>query len=429
MTGSLLDATDAERGLIGEVVFDPRCARGLTDVVAPQDFADPVLGQLYELAVGMAAAGRHVDAVTFAAEVGRLRAGQQRGQTRWPTVAELASLIGRGAGADARAYAREVAEAALRRAARAAGVRVIQAAEHAPDAAGVLPAGIDDLRAVRDRHTGTGRLRARTLGELLDEVDPGYDWVIPGLLERADRLVVTGDEGAGKSMLLRQLLIAAGAGVHPFTYEPIKPVRGLAVDVENSERQWRRHTSGLVLMAARNGSADPRETVHVECTGRLDITQPATLADVHRLLDEHDPELLLIGPLYKLVPRAITTDDDAAPLITALDSIRDRGVTLLLEAHAGHVKGSAGSRDLRPRGSAALLGWPEFGFGLGWSTDDTFGDVPAVDVVRWRGDRDERQWPTQMYRGGPFPWTDRNAPDGPRRAMYGQHTTVPAGAR
>lgn len=423
MTTSLLDATDAERALIGEVVFNPRCARTLTDLVAPQDFASPALGALYELAVGMAAAGEQLDTISFTQAVTKRRQGQQRGDVRWPTPAELAGLIGLGVGAHAPTYARQVAEAALRRAHRGAAVRAAQAAETAADVATLVPDALDDFRAVRDRHAGR-RAGAKTLGELLDTVDEGYDWVIPGLLERADRLMLTGDEGAGKSMLLRQLLIAAGAGIHPFTYEAIKPVRGLAIDAENSERQWRRKSSGLTLMAARNGSADPREMVHVECTPRLDLVHRASdLAYVHQLLDEHDPQLLLIGPLYKLTSRAITTDDDAAPLITALDSIRDRGVTLLIEAHAGHVQGASGSRNLRPRGSAALLGWPEFGFGLAWSTDPNLGDVIGVDVVRWRGDRDERDWPTLLYRGGPFPWTDKDSPEHARRAMYGQHTT------
>ncbi|MBK0297059.1 hypothetical protein IAE22_34985, partial [Bacillus sp. S34] len=76
------------------------------------------------------------------------------------------------------------------------------------------------------------------------------------------------------------------------------------------------------------------------------------------------PDVLFIGPLYRLIPRAINSDDDAAPLLAALDTLRDRGLAMVIEAHAGHAVGHGGERDLRPRGSAALLGWPEFGLGL-----------------------------------------------------------------
>jgi hypothetical protein len=54
---------------------------------------------------------------------------------------------------------------------------------------------------------------------------------------------------------------------------------------------------------------------------------------------------------------------------------------------------------MRPRGSAALMGWPEFGYGLRWN------EVGDVDMVAWRGDRDERNWPLRIKRGGLWPWT------------------------
>ena len=75
--------------------------------------------------------------------------------------------------------------------------------------------------------------------------------------------------------------------------------------------------------------------------------------------------ILAIGPLSRLVPRALQTDDEAAPVLAALDTIRDRDIALLIEAHAGHTVGKGGQRDLRPRGSSALLGWPGLGVGGG----------------------------------------------------------------
>jgi replicative DNA helicase len=116
-------------------------------------------------------------------------------------------------------------------------------------------------------------------------------------------------------------------------------------------------------------------------------------------VDVHKPDLLYIGPLYKITSGAIQTDDDAAPLLVALDSLRERGLALLMEAHAAKGDGS-GTRDLRPRGSAALMGWPEFGFGL-HPLDN--GDV---ELKRWRGDRDQRAWPTFMTRGHDWPWEE-----------------------
>ena len=44
----------------------------------------------------------------------------------------------------------------------------------------------------------------------------------------------------------------------------------------------------------------------------------------------------------------------------------------------------------RPRGSSSLLGWPEFGYGMSALCDG------VVDMLPWRGDRDEREWPDRL---------------------------------
>jgi len=185
------------------------------------------------------------------------------------------------------------------------------------------------------------------------------------------------------------------------------PVKVLVVDAENTERQWRRAVRYLVSLAARRGALDPAQAVHLMAGNRIDITKEAHLGAIHRLVDLHKPDVLFIGPLYKLVPKGITNDDDAAPLIVALDSLRERDLALVMEAHAGKSTGSDGDRDLRPRGSSALLGWPEFGFGLAPVADDP----DMIRMKRWRGDRESRDWPKHIRHGvdGEFPWVAADA--------------------
>jgi hypothetical protein len=122
------------------------------------------------------------------------------------------------------------------------------------------------------------------------------------------------------------------------------------------------------------------------------ITLDELLAEPDDELDATRPDILVIGPLYRLTQGALQNDDDAAPVLAALDTLRDRDISLLIEAHAGHGVGQGGQRNLRPRGSSALLGWPEFGYGM----RDIGGGF--VDVVPWRGDRDERWWPSRVRR-------------------------------
>lgn len=253
--------------------------------------------------------------------------------------------------------------------------------------------------AIRDGQATSDDITAVTVGELLAEQDDEPEWLVPGLLERRDRLMLTGEEGLGKSHLLRQMAVSVASGLHPFNGSKITPGRTLIVDCENTRSQVRRKLRPAVRWAASRGRS-PDEHMMVDCINRIDIRRDKDLAKIHMLLDAFQPDLVVIGPLYRLVPGALQTDDDTAPVLAALDTIRDRGAALLMEAHAGHTGGGAqGVRNLRPRGSSSLLGWPEFGYGM-----RSIGTEGYADLVPWRGDREERDWPQRLRKGDGFRW-------------------------
>ena len=260
--------------------------------------------------------------------------------------------------------------------------------------------------AIRDGQTAADDITAVTVAELLAEADDEPDWLIPFLLERRDRLMLTGEEGLGKSHMLRQFAVSLAAGLHPFNGSRLPPGKALIIDCENTRGQVRRKLRPAVEWATMRGQ-DPSERMVVDCLNRMDITRDKDLARIHQLLDAVQPDLVVIGPLYRLVPRALQTDDDTAPVLAALDTIRDRGAALLMEAHAGHAIGKGGVRDLRPRGSSSLLGWPEFGYGM-----RNIGAEGYADLVPWRGNREERDWPQRLRRGEGFRWV-------PHGDMYG----------
>lgn len=290
-------------------------------------------------------------------------------------------------------YARIVRGWGIRRRLHAEAIATLGAALNPDTDPAQLTSSIaSKFAALRDLGT-TDDPQALTLAELLDQADDEPEWLIPGVLEKRDRLVLTGDEGLGKSHLLRQIAITAAAGLHPWdTSIKCEPVKAMIFDCENSASQIRRRTRDIAGFATRYGT-DPKGRVMVVPSPRVDITRDRDLAAIHRELDAMQPDLLVIGPLYRLLPRAIQTDDDAAPVLAALDTIRDRGIALLIEAHSGHAIGKGGHRDMRPRGSSALLGWPEFGYGL-----RDIGTKGYCDFVAWRGQRSEREWPQRLRR-------------------------------
>ena len=272
--------------------------------------------------------------------------------------------------------------------------KVLREAMHpGVNATGFAASVVTQFAAIRDSGSTSDDITALTVAELLAQADDQPEWLIPGLLERRDRLMLTGEEGLGKSHLLRQFAIYAAAGIHPLDIDQrITPLRTTVIDCENTWSQVRRKIRPAVEFVRRHGQ-DPAERMMVDCTSRMDITRDKDLARIHQLLDAQQPDLVVIGPLYRLVPRALQTDDDTAPVLAALDTIRDRGCALLMEAHAGHALGKGGTRDLRPRGSSSLMGWPEFGFGL-----RNIGAEGYADVVPWRGQREERDFPQRIKR-------------------------------
>lgn len=243
----------------------------------------------------------------------------------------------------------------------------------------------------------------KTLGEIQDAAEQERDWIIPDLLERHERFILTGEEGGGKSHWMRQVMITAAVGLNPFhSYIDYTPIRVLAIDAENTELQWQRGTRYITSLVEHRTQRTPRDNVLVQAGYRLDFTQQSHIDMVHKWIDQHKPDLVFLGPLYKLMPKEVTNDDDAAPLLAALDGIRERGVAMLMEAHAGKSKSQGGERDLAPRGSSALLGWPEFGYGLRRMQNDP----DMAILVPWRGDREQRPWPRIIRRGveGEYPW-------------------------
>jgi hypothetical protein len=392
----------AERLVIGALLQDPRVLRSVQEECVPSDFEDLRLGAIYAGIVQMTAKRLPVDYVTVWDQLADW-------DVRGIDLTDLMHMADEVPTAtSASYYAGMVREGAVARGLQKIAARMTQGLE---EPGVTLAACEQEMQKLRDR-TSPARAELRTLRQVMDVPASAdeFDWVVPGLLERKDRFILTGGEGGGKSVLLRQIAVMCAAGLHPFSAQQVQPSRVLVVDVENSERQWRRASRGMIHLAGERGARSPLDGLHVEFMSRLDVTNASDLGQLHRLVDESKPDLMLIGPLYRLFPKSIKDDDDAAPVLMALDSLRDRGMALLIEAHAGHAtSGLLGVRDLRPRGSSALLGWPEFGLGLAkpQRTSDPY------RLLRWRGDRDERYWPSELrsskYWTQSWPWEPTGA--------------------
>jgi hypothetical protein len=246
---------------------------------------------------------------------------------------------------------------------------------------------------------------AMTLGALLAGEDAVYDWLVPGLLERGDRVVITGDEGWGKSTLLRQLGVGATAGHNPFARSLLDaihaPLRVLLIDCENSTRQLRREFPKVLRAVTDLDAVHERFWISVRTEGLI-LDQPRDPMGDRAWLEEQikvaRPDMLLIGPLYKLMGGDPNAEQESRLLALYLDRVRgaDAGMAVVIEAHAPHGQ-------KRPYGWSGWKRWPEFGLHL--SEDGS--------LTPFRGGRDEeRHWPRHLRRGGDsdMPWVPTSQP-------------------
>ncbi|SET51154.1 ATP-binding protein [Nonomuraea wenchangensis] len=313
------------------------------------------------------------------------------------------------------AHARQVRDALL---GVASSIRLVEPAV-GKDATDHFAAGkkLPDLVPIWTSEEESKPDLAPDLWEFISVDDTDYDWVVPNLLERGDRLVWTGFEGLGKSMAIRQMAVMVAAGLHPFKWTDIPPMRVLLIDCENSEQQSRRKFRPLAACSIKFGHRVPDGALRlIHRPAGIDVLRADDAAWLLERVTAHKPDLLFIGPFYRLHAGNINDEDAARKTVAVLDQARVLGdCAMVIEAHAGHGgQGEQGkNRSVRPVGSSLLLRWPEFGFGIAPDDPDMRDGerCRTVAVKAWRGARDDRDWPTRLTYGGEGSWPWQIAPD------------------
>jgi replicative DNA helicase len=233
--------------------------------------------------------------------------------------------------------------------------------------------------------------------------DNKFEWVIPGLLERSERVIVVAAEGVGKTMLARQVSILSACGLHPFSFQPMKPIRTLFIDLENPERIIKRISRKIFEEALKLSRMRETPEAHLFMKpAGLDLLRDGDRALLEKRLEETKPELICIGPLYKsfVDPGGRTSEAIAIEIAKYLDDIRTAYKCALWIEHHAPLGTTMATRDLRPFGSAVWSRWPEFGIAL----HPAIGEPYKYEVRHFRGARDERPWPAVIARGTQFPF-------------------------
>ena len=204
MAGGVVSDAQAvaiEQTVIAAVMADRSVLHWVGDELVAEDFADPRLGRIFAGFYEMLAAKEPITPLTVADHL-------PGWGVRGIGLPELLLWESRVLPHEVSWFARKVHELAVRREVAVAGRRLQEQIARGNGAAGeVLATAIDHLREVQTRGVRED-VHASTLADVLAQ-DVSYDWAIPGLLERGDRLILTGSEGGGKTTMLRQIAVMA----------------------------------------------------------------------------------------------------------------------------------------------------------------------------------------------------------------------------
>lgn len=235
-------------------------------------------------------------------------------------------------------------------------------------------------------------------------------------VENPDGMFVVGPTNipTHNSYLARMIAFCASQGVHPFTYDPIPPVRVMVWDLENPMRELRKSGHQLRYRLQRIVSDyDPSRLMIMRRPAGIDIDSRHDRNELESAIERFKPQLIIGGPIYKMLPQSKMKDDRhaAATVQNVLDQIRIRHqCALILEHHA--PIGQQGDRELRAIGGMMWQAWPDVSISL--KSEDNF---QKFVVTRPHPERGSFNWPESFTRGTKWPW-EAYYPPGSEHEMF-----------
>jgi replicative DNA helicase len=390
----------AERDTIGAMLLSADARIAGLEVGRAEDFYDQFWANVFLCIEQIWARGGNADVSTVAAEYETRYGEADRGRlleavTNVPVVSNVKDYVG--------IVARHAAARKVMALCAETANQAVQLADPY-ELAESLKADLDGM----DTPADTDRCEAQSIDDLLTTAETDAPWLIPGMLRSDWRCLLVAGEGAGKSVILRQIAMLSAQGIHPFRFTPMDPIRTLIVDLENPVASIAETGARMVTQLRLTVGQDyePSRCKVFRRPGGIDPRTRHDRGELEREIAAHRPDLVCIGPAYKMLHRrsqkgGMETHEEATdPVLQILDDLRTRyRFALMIEHHA--PQGYGGSREMRPYGSQRWLAWPEIG--LSMKRDLQQQNVWELD--RHRGDRMTTEWPTTLSRGQVWPWT------------------------
>lgn len=391
---------DAERAVIGAMLLSRDAVRNVLGIVTPADFYKPIHQHIVEAIRVFNSTGEVIDVVAIA---DTLRANGL--EVDYSTMLEIQNAV--PSISNAERYAQIVRDHSVRRGIIMLAAELTESAYRLDE-----PGAIVDMAKGRLAETALTASKDDPFEQLVTfqefvraQREKPRDWAIRGFIGRGERLLIVAPEGAGKGTLMRQIAIAVGGGLHPFTQAQCDPQPALYLDLENPAEAVA-HQAELSLNGAARMLSEHVDAWILHREAGCDLRKTADQVYLERAMQLVRPVVLCIGPIYKAARKRPTEqwEDATLDLFAFLDEIRTRFNCALIMEH--HAPKGAGVRELVPFGSSAWLRWPDYGMRLEPQATDRQNVPTSLKVGAFRGSRLHVDWPDTLVRGGlnNLPW-------------------------
>lgn len=239
--------------------------------------------------------------------------------------------------------------------------------------------------------------KLQPIAELLEKDYPDIRLTSPGLLTQGGRMLLGGDTGIGKSMLVLTLAYELALGIPAFGVYPVKhPLNTAYVQFEVAAPMLQERAAQIAQV---HGVPDNLW----QASPRL-FTLPQREDELAAELEAKQIEVLILDPLYTLLEGSEISIEDIAPVRRSIDMAFTVGVeSIIIVSHtkkasydSGGRKYSTGNDDVS--GHKSLVNWAD-----------------TIGMVSKRGDRLQLDWTkTRNVKGKltpqMFEWQDEGLP-------------------
>jgi len=359
---TLPHSVEAEMGVLGSLILDPRLVPATVDKVSPAHFYVPAHQTIFSAVIELFSEQGSIDLITLTQhlrDVGHLDAvGGAVFVTSLFTFVPTSANIGY--------YLEIVREKYVLRELIAAGTEAVRRGfEEQDDVYGLVETfqrRASLLPVVGQQKKG---LTVRTLSELFAmEFDEADNYMGDRILAAGQSCTLLGPGGVGKSRLAMQLALCMITGrrfLDLDTHAPDK--KWLFIQTENNNRRLHHDLRNMALNLRLTDEVIQRvnkslyiHTIETDEDAFLNLMDPQLYAKIHALIQEVKPDFIVWDPLNSLTDADLNSDMDMRALVSAISRVTRAGnpnrVPLVLH-HS--LTGKAGA--------AKAVGWDKASYG------------------------------------------------------------------